>query len=310
MDEPDVSVIICTHNRGKMIVDCLGSVSRQTYPGEKTEVIVVDDGSQEKYFCELEEALEKHPHVKFCPKKHGGLSSARNYGAEKSHGEILVFTDDDIIMEEDYLEKIVAAYGPGVGGVGGKIISYTKENALEKFAEKHKILNQEVVVRTFLLGATSSYARRAYVEAGGFDSYFDGVEDMVIGIDVQRIGYQLKYAPDAILYHKHRSTLNALVKQQVRTGRGYPRLHAKYLRHFNPWKNLAIFIRRTISNTILFPIKSIKAGPADLKETLIDYILLVIVNISLFYGLLTGMVENKEYFGQTTNEKMQFIVHT
>lgn len=103
-----VSVIIPTYNRSSYLEEAIISVINQTY--ENLEIIVVDDGSKEKY---AEVICNNYKECNYYYKENGGLSSARNFGIKKSKGEYIAFLDDDDVWKENKLEvqcKILDKY--------------------------------------------------------------------------------------------------------------------------------------------------------------------------------------------------------
>ncbi len=97
-----VSVIIPVYNEIAVIENCLESLKKQTVP---LEIIVVDDGSTD--------GSEKFATLK---QKHLGPGAARNFGASKATGDILVFVDADMEFEPDFIEKLVAPIGSKIIG--------------------------------------------------------------------------------------------------------------------------------------------------------------------------------------------------
>lgn len=102
MSNPLISVIITTYNREAYLEIAIQSVSRQTY--QNLEILVIDDGSSIDYAKAI---CDKYPLSKYCYKKNGGLSSARNYGINLAKGDYIAFLDDDDFWEETKIEKQV-----------------------------------------------------------------------------------------------------------------------------------------------------------------------------------------------------------
>ncbi len=100
-----ISVIIPTYNRKNLLHDALKSLSQQTYPSDYIEVIVVDDGSSDGTREIVAEAFPFTLHYFW--QSNQGDAAARNFGALQSKADILVFLDDDIVVEHGYLTHLV-----------------------------------------------------------------------------------------------------------------------------------------------------------------------------------------------------------
>jgi glycosyltransferase involved in cell wall biosynthesis len=116
---PTVSVIIPTKNRAadlEVVIEDLLQQSRLPM-----ELIVVDQSIQRSYGKPIPIALRyiHHPEL-------SGAATARNAGMDVANGDILLFLDDDVILEKSFIEQIVAAFRPGVTGVSGIITNYKR----------------------------------------------------------------------------------------------------------------------------------------------------------------------------------------
>ena len=101
-----VSIIIPTYNRAHLIGETLDSVIAQTY--DKWECIVVDDGSTDyteeliELYCEKDSRIQYHHRPKSRSK---GANACRNYGADLSAGEFLMWLDDDDLLHKGKIER-------------------------------------------------------------------------------------------------------------------------------------------------------------------------------------------------------------
>lgn len=101
------SVIIPTYNRKDSLLRLLDSLSHQTMNPENYEVIVVEDGSSS---ISLEEKTKVYPFaLKYFQQENRGATIARNNGAKKSQGQILIFIDDDVTVAKGALEALTDA---------------------------------------------------------------------------------------------------------------------------------------------------------------------------------------------------------
>ncbi len=103
MSQPKVSFIIPVYNTEKYLRECLDSVVNQTL--RDIEIICVDDGSSDGSPCILEEYRAKDSRVVVIKQANSGLSSARNRGMHRAHGEYISFVDSDDYLELNALER-------------------------------------------------------------------------------------------------------------------------------------------------------------------------------------------------------------
>ena len=124
------SVIICTRNRAASLRETLEAVFDQVPNQEISfEVIVVDNGSTDATKPLVAEFLATLPdrhygNLKYCYESQPGLSYARNRGLEEATGEVIVFTDDDILPESIWLEQIRREFinDPELHLFGGRVL--------------------------------------------------------------------------------------------------------------------------------------------------------------------------------------------
>src|SRR6476659_1592040 len=97
-----ISVIVCTRNpKPEYFRRLLDSLKQQTLPVSEWELLVVDNASTER----LEQVwdLSWHPNARHLREEELGLTAARLRGIKESHGQLIVYVDDDNVMTEDYL---------------------------------------------------------------------------------------------------------------------------------------------------------------------------------------------------------------
>ena len=104
-NEIQVSVVIPYYNRHETIDESIKSVLQQSL--QPSEIIIVDDGSQETSFEFLIEKYGAHPLIKIFKKNNGGVSSARNMGLIESKGKYVAFLDSDDYWTTCHLENCV-----------------------------------------------------------------------------------------------------------------------------------------------------------------------------------------------------------
>jgi len=120
-----LSVIVCTYNRDQYIHDTLGHLNKQTCPGERYEVLIIDNNStdQTEEICRNFIQTEAAGNFFYFKEIRQGNTFARNRGIRESRGQYLAFVDDDAMASENYCENIIEYFdrNPDVSVVGGKI---------------------------------------------------------------------------------------------------------------------------------------------------------------------------------------------
>lgn len=105
----DASIIVCTYNRAESLRDTLRALkAQQPLAGRAWEVIVVDNNSQDHTRQVVEEFRHEWPLLRYEFESKQGLSHARNFGIAAARGDILLFTDDDVLPEPDWMEVTLA----------------------------------------------------------------------------------------------------------------------------------------------------------------------------------------------------------
>lgn len=107
MSLPIISVVITTYNYGRFIEESVDSVLSQEYPNERTEIIVVDDGSTD----DTAERVKKYgAAISYFRKSNGGQASALNLGFAKARGEIVSLLDADDYFLPGKLARVAEAF--------------------------------------------------------------------------------------------------------------------------------------------------------------------------------------------------------
>jgi len=103
------SIIVCTYNRADSLRDTLAALRAQQVADERTwEVIVVDNNSRDHTRQVVMEEQRDWPRLRYEFEAEQGLSNARNHGIAAARGEVLLFTDDDVLPEPDWMEVTLA----------------------------------------------------------------------------------------------------------------------------------------------------------------------------------------------------------
>ncbi|MGB7519765.1 MAG: glycosyltransferase [Spirulinaceae cyanobacterium] len=227
---PPVAVIIPVYNGEADLPNLVDCLLCQTYPAELVEYLLVDNNSGDRTAKLIQEAEEK---AKFQGITLRYLSedqiqssyAARNKGIQATKAEILAFTDADCRPQPDWLMKLIPPFAkPEIGLVVGEILALPGNTLLEKHAEGQGILSQKnTLAHSFCpYGQTANLAvrRKAFAEVGLFRPYLTtgGDADMCWRIQKEAF-WQLHFAEDGIIRHRHRETIKELASQWRRYGR-------------------------------------------------------------------------------------------
>ena len=147
-----------------------------------------------------------------------GLPHARNYGLRQALGEIVIFCDDDVIPDHNFIENHIQNYQEKeVGGVGGRIILSENQSPCNSNLNKvigkvrwwdaYLIDNFDATERVYIdhvQGCNMSFRKEALIKAGGFDECFGGsahLEETDLCLRIRKAGYKIVFDPKAELIH-------------------------------------------------------------------------------------------------------------
>jgi glycosyltransferase involved in cell wall biosynthesis len=118
------SLIICTYNRAQSLGETLDSLKGLDLDGLRGEIILVDNNSSDGTRDTIESFLPAAPMTaRYVFEPRQGLSHARNTGVDVAKGDVVVFSDDDVLFDRRWLHEILAAFADqDVAAVGGKIL--------------------------------------------------------------------------------------------------------------------------------------------------------------------------------------------
>jgi len=177
-----ISVIIPTYKEGRYIENILSQLVRVNNP---LEIIVVDSGSRDGT---VETARRFTGNIYQLNER--GISKARNYGAQRASGEILVFMDADVEPPIDFADKVLAAFRDRrVVGATCNIMPAEprpSENAFFKFY--NLLLRLFTVFRPHSRGEFLAVRRKEFIEVGGFNEDLPCLEDHDLALRLSRLG--------------------------------------------------------------------------------------------------------------------------
>jgi GT2 family glycosyltransferase/hydroxymethylpyrimidine pyrophosphatase-like HAD family hydrolase len=235
---PPATIIVATRDRTNQLRACLDSLLLLDYPS--FEIVVVDNDPSTADTADMIRCQYSKGPVRHVTERHRGLAAAHNRGMEAASGEILAFTDDDVIVDRLWLATIAEAFATvdRVGAVTGLIYPLRLETAAQVLLERHGGFGKGFGLRVFDLdvnrpdeklfpltagqmgsGANMAFDARVLRRLGGFDPALGagttamGGDDLGALLEVILAGYRIVYQPAALVRHDHRPDVGSLKRQ-------------------------------------------------------------------------------------------------
>jgi glycosyltransferase involved in cell wall biosynthesis len=248
-DHPLITVVVPTRDRPGGARRLVESVLACDWPHDRLEVLIIDSASVADDVARLGEELEVAglPVVALRLDR-PGASAARNLGLARARGEIIAFTDDDVVVDPGWLRAISDTFAASqVDVVSGLVLPLELETPAQHWFEQYGgfSVGRGLVPRcydlsanrpdsvvfpwgTAELGSSNSLAFRTSVlrRVGGFDEALGagtvvrGGEDTELLRRVVMAGHTVAFAPEAVAWHEHRRDLAGLRRQLFGYGRG------------------------------------------------------------------------------------------
>jgi GT2 family glycosyltransferase len=224
--EPAVSVVIAARDAASTLAALLDALRTQDVV-DPPEVVVVDDGSADGTARLAEEAG-----ARVVRQPNAGPAAARNRGWRAARGSIVLFTDSDCVPRRDWVRRLTGALDAAHEVAGGTYGianpgSWLAETVHAEIAWRHARLGEELeFAGSFNLAAT----RRALEAVGGFDEAYPAPsgEDNDLSYRLRDAGFRIRFARDAIVDHRHPTSLRRYLREQARHGDWRVALYARH----------------------------------------------------------------------------------
>lgn len=220
-----INILIPTYNRPDRLRRCLTSLSKQTYPKNNYEVVIVDDGSPQNLKSVIEE-FNREMDIVYIKKERGGPASARNTGLKHVKGEIVAFTDDDCVIDKNWLYEIEDAFKDNSEAmcVKGRTLAL-EPNDFSKACEMYIYGSKKSHATNNI-----AYKRTVFDKIGSFDTrYVHAYEDVDLKWRFLKQGFKRVYAESMIVYHPHEDSISVFKKNAYISGTGLGIFFKKYL---------------------------------------------------------------------------------
>jgi GT2 family glycosyltransferase len=238
-----VTVAVCTRDRTDDLRRCLAAVQRLDPP--PFEVVVVDNAPRTEETRRL--LHEEFPGFRYVREERPGLNNARNRAILEARGEILAYTDDDVVVDRRWVGAISQAFAgePDIGAVTGLVVPLQLEHEGQLLFERVGGFQKGFIRRRacigskrvlpwqwlgtgqFGTGANMAFRRSIFAQTGWFDPCLDvgtptnGGGDLEIYMRVLKAGWTLLYDPAVLVRHRHRRTRKELERQLADFGIGF-----------------------------------------------------------------------------------------
>lgn len=222
----ELSVIIPTYNRARVLHFCLEALKAQTLEPEAFEVIVVDDGSADP----TPEVVRQHQAalpLRYVRIDHAGPCVARNTGIRESQGEVLLFIDSDSLASPQLLAEHLRYHRrwPKLVVTGPVLLTRSPR------PRRRPLLPWDISTAPFA-GGNASVRRVHAIQAGMFDEGFAemGWEDIEFGLRLKRMGLTVRFNPRAVVYHYKTGEVDprGLIEYAEQQGRMAVRFYRKH----------------------------------------------------------------------------------
>ena len=216
MSQPSVSIIVLNWNGRPYLAECLESLRSQSYDGPH-QVVLVDNGSQDGS-ADLVEA--SFPEVRLIRSPVNlGFAAGNNLAARQLDTELLAFLNNDTRTDPNWLDELVRSVteASDIASAGGRILSWDGKTVdfmgggatltglgMQFGYGQPASVDAPAADILFACGGSMIVKRDAYLQVGGLDDdYFLFYEDVDLGWRFWLAGYRVRYAPGAIMYHRH-----------------------------------------------------------------------------------------------------------
>jgi len=223
-----ISIIIPSYNSSKTIYYTLDSIKKQN--GEYIKEIIIVDSSDDGSFERLRSEYNNSKYIFIDAGIRLMPAIVRNIGAEKSSAKVLLFLDSDIILSDDYVEKLVQYYRKGFrAGSGAITIPSFQIDKPVVVAQYYLQLNEyipfgKVRKRDFMPGCNFFCDRDVFFKSGMFP-LIRAAEDTLLGLKIKKMT-EIWFIPTISVGHIFREDKQGFMNNQFLLGK-FTRIYKK-----------------------------------------------------------------------------------
>lgn len=227
MPDPSISIVVPVYEDPVGVRETLESLLTAT--DETAQIVVVDNGSTDRTPAVVEGFADECARVDLVFEREIQSSyAARNRGIRAATSETLAFVDADVTVAEGWLEDVNAALErTGAPYLGCRVeLEAPEEPSLAARFDHHTGFPVQSYLETQRFAPTCCLVvrREVFADVGLFDPRLVSGGDKEFGNRVHEAGYDLAYAGEATLFHPVRDSIGALVRKDLRVGRGHCQL--------------------------------------------------------------------------------------
>lgn len=235
---PAVSVVLPAYRSQRTVAASLEALAAQTF--QDFETIVVDSSPDDA----TAEVVRRFPQVNLIIAERRMLPhEARNRGASRARGRILVFTDPDCVAAPDWLERLVAAHESGrqIAGGGVAPMPGVWNRALHWTRYGWWMTGGPATTRSEIPSANQSFSRALWEELQGYQTEHFASDSQICWRAV-KAGHEIRYDPDAVVVHDHPLSVAQLARDRFSRGRDFGRLRLES----EPWPLFRRLLRAAV----------------------------------------------------------------
>ena len=265
----DCSIVIPSHNRPLQLAKCLEALAAQSFPLDRFEVVVVNDGSDQA-LGPVADRFRPTVRLQLVEQANAGPARARNVGAMRAASPLLAFTDDDCEPDREWVASLVSAWkrrpecalgGTVINSVPQNLYSTASQLIVDYLYEHQQESAGHNRLPPFFTTNNLAVSAALFRDLKGFDESFPlpAAEDREFCDRFQSRGHALVRVPEAIVRHAHSMSLSTFWRQQRNYGRGAAHFRRARVARGEPPVPLErwTFYRRLVS----YPLHARRSGP-------------------------------------------------
>jgi len=229
MSKPIISIVTPSYNRSSEIELLINSICKQKFNLDLIELIISDDGSTDNTEKVVKQwATKTKFDLKYINQKNQGPGMARNNGMEHSEGDLILFIDSDCEADPYWIKNIYDCFlkenFDACGGPDGAKGDFTLLQKAIDFSMTSFFTtggmrghSKKMIAKFYPRTHNMGLKRKVYEKTGGFGNLRHG-QDIEYSNRIYSSGAKISFVPDALVYHRRRSTIRQFFKQVFNWG--------------------------------------------------------------------------------------------